>query len=147
MAVTVIRSPHPDVEIPDLPLHALVLAGAPGRGNRAAVVDGPTGRVLTYAQLAAGVRQTAAGLAARGFGKGDVFAVYAPNLPEYAVAFYGVSAAGGATTTVNPLYTAGELAAQLGDAGARFLLTTPPLLDRAIDAATRSGVEEVFVFV
>src|SRR6478672_10487076 len=146
MAVTVIRSPHPDVEIPDLPLHALVLAGAPGRGNRAAVVDGPTGRVLTYAQLAAGVRQTAAGLAARGFGKGDVFAVYAPNLPEYAVAFYGVSAAGGATTTVNPLYTAGELAAQLGDAGARFLLTTPPLLDRAIDAATRSGVEEVFVF-
>lgn len=146
MATTVIRSPHPDVEIPDLPLHELVLAGAAGRRNRAAVVDGPTGRALTYAQLAAGVRQMAAGLAARGFGKGDVFAVYSPNLPEYAVAFYGVSAAGGATTTVNPLYTAGELAAQLADAGARFLLTTPPLLDRAIDAATRSGVEEVFVF-
>lgn len=146
MAANVIRSPHPDVEIPDLPLHELVLAGAAGRGNRAAVVDGPTGRALTYAQLAAGVRQMAAGLAARGFGKGDVFAVYSPNLPEYAVAFYGVSAAGGATTTVNPLYTAGELAAQLADAGARFLLTTPPLLDRAIDAATRSGVEEVFVF-
>lgn len=146
MAATVIRSPHPDVEIPDLPLHELVLAGAAARGNRAAVVDGPTGRALTYAQLAAGVRQMAAGLAARGFRKGDVFAVYSPNLPEYAVAFYGVSAAGGATTTVNPLYTAGELAAQLADAGARFLLTTPPLLDRAIDAATRSGVEEVFVF-
>ena len=28
MAATVIRSPHPDVEIPDLPLHELVLAGA-----------------------------------------------------------------------------------------------------------------------
>ncbi|HEX5521907.1 MAG TPA: AMP-binding protein [Pedococcus sp.] len=146
MAATVIRSPHPDVEIPDLPLHELVLAGAAGRGNRAAVVDGPTGRALTYAQLAAGVRQVAAGLAARGFGKGDVFAVYSPNLPEYAVAFYGVSAAGGATTTVNPLYTAGELAGQLADAGARFLLTTPPLLDRAIEAVSRSGVEEVFVF-
>src|SRR5512135_3837043 len=88
----------------------------------------------------------AAGLAARGFGKGDVFAVYSPNLPEYAVAFYGVSAAGGATTTVNPLDTAGELATQLADAGARFLLTTPPLLDRAIEAATGSGVQEIFVF-
>jgi acyl-CoA synthetase (AMP-forming)/AMP-acid ligase II len=146
MATTVIRSPHPDVEIPDMALHDLVLAGAAERGNRAAVVDGPTGRALTYGQLAAGVRQMAAGLAARGFGKGDVFAVYSPNLPEYAVAFYGVSAAGGATTTVNPLYTAGELAVQLADAGARFLLTAPPLLDRAIEAATRSGVEEIFVF-
>ncbi len=146
MAATVIRSPHPDVEIPDLPLHELVLAGAADRGNSAAVIDGPTGRALTYGQLAAGVRQMAAGLAARGFGKGDVFAVYSPNLPEYAVAFYGVSAAGGATTTVNPLHTAGELATQLADAGARFLLTVPPLLDRAIEAATGSGVEEVFVF-
>jgi acyl-CoA synthetase (AMP-forming)/AMP-acid ligase II len=146
MAATVIGSPHPDVEIPDLPLHELVLAGAAERGNRAAVVDGPSGRTLTYGQLAAGVRQLAAGLAARGFGQGDVFAVYSPNLPEYAVAFYGVSAAGGAITTVNPLYTAGELATQLADAGARFLLTAPPLLDRAIEAATRSGVEEVFVF-
>src|SRR5512132_3528226 len=127
-------------------LHELVLAGAAERGNRAAVIDGPSGRALTYGQLAAGVRQLAAGLAARSFGKGDVFAVYSPNLPEYAVAFYGVSAAGGAITTVNPLSTAGELATQLADAGARFLLTTPPLLDRAIEAATRSGVEEVFVF-
>ncbi len=94
MAATVIHSPHPDVEIPDLPLHELVLAGAAERGNRAAVLDGPTGRALTYGQLAAGVRQMAAALAARGFGTGDVFAVYSPNLPEYAVAFYGVSAAG-----------------------------------------------------
>ena len=146
MAATIIRSPHPDVEIPDLPLHEMVLAGAAERGNRAAVVNGPTGRPLTYGRLADGVRQMAAGLAARGFGKGDVLAVYSPNLPEYAVAFYGVSAAGGATTTVNPRYTAGELATQLADAGARFLLTTPPLLDQAIEAATRSPVEEVFVF-
>ncbi|MGW2525393.1 AMP-binding protein [Streptomyces sp. NPDC001617] len=146
MEATVIRSPHPDVEVPDLPLHELVLAGAVERGNRAAVIDGPTGRTLTYGQLAAGVRQMAAGLTARGFGKGDMFAVYSPNLPEYAVAFYGVSAAGGATTTVSPLHTVGELGAQLADAGARFLLTTPPLLDRAIEAASRSGVEDVFVF-
>ena len=116
MAATVIRSPHPDVEIPDLPLHELVLAGAGEGATAPRLVDGPTGRTLTYAQLAAGVRQMAAGLAARGFGKGDVFAIYAPNLPEYAVAFYGVSAAGGATTTVNPLYTAEELAGQLTDA-------------------------------
>src|SRR6266496_2694376 len=142
---TVIRSPYPDVPIPDVSLHELVLADAAERGDRPALIDGPSGRTLTYGQLAAAVRRTAAGLAARGFRKGDVLAIYLPNVPEYAVAFYGVATAGGVTTTVNPLYTAQELASQLNDSRARFLLTAPPLLGRAGEAAGRSSVEEVFV--
>jgi acyl-CoA synthetase (AMP-forming)/AMP-acid ligase II len=146
MAGEVVLSPHPDVTIPDVPLHEFVLADAMGRADQAALIDGPSGRTLTYGQLAGGVRRVAAGLAARGLAKGDVFAIYSPNLPEYALAFYGVSAAGGVNTTVSPLYTTDELTRQLSDAGARFLLTVPPFLDKALDAAGRSGVEEVFVF-
>jgi acyl-CoA synthetase (AMP-forming)/AMP-acid ligase II len=145
MAGEIVLSPHPDVTIPDLPLHEFVLAGAMDRAGQAALIDGPSGRTLTYGQLAGGVRRVAAGLAARGFAKGDVFAIYSPNLPEYALAFYGVSAAGGINTTISPLYTTDELARQLVDARARFLLTVPPFLDKALEAAGRSGVEEVFV--
>jgi acyl-CoA synthetase (AMP-forming)/AMP-acid ligase II len=145
MAGEIVGSPHPDVTVPDLPLHEYVLADAPARADQQALVDGPSGRTLTYGQLAGGVGRVAAGLAARGFAKGDVFAIYSPNLPEYALAFYGVSAAGGTNTTVSPLFTADELARQLTDAGARFLLTVAPILDKALDAAGRSGVEEVFV--
>ena len=145
MAGEVVLSPHPDVTVPDLPLHEFVLADAIGRADQAALIDGPSGRTLTYGQLAAGVRRVAAGLAARGFAKGDVFAIYSPNVPEYALAFYGVSAAGGINTTISPLYTTDELTRQLSDAGARFLLTVPPFLDKALEAAGRSGVEEVFV--
>jgi acyl-CoA synthetase (AMP-forming)/AMP-acid ligase II len=146
MAGEIVLSPHPDVDIPVLPLHEYVLRDAMGRADQAALIDGPSGRTLTYGQLAGGVRRVAAGLAARGFAKGDVFAIFSPNLPEYALAFYGVSAAGGINTTVSPLYTADELARQLEDSGARLLLTVPPFLDKARDAAGRSGVEEVFVF-
>jgi acyl-CoA synthetase (AMP-forming)/AMP-acid ligase II len=145
MAGEVVISPHLDVSIPDLPLHEYVLADAMGRADQAALVDGPTGRTLTYGQLAGGVRAVAAGLAGRGFGKGEVFAIYSPNVPEYALAFYGVSAAGGINTTISPLYTTEELSRQLGDAKARFLLTVPPFLDKARQAAAASGVEEVFV--
>ncbi|HEV2872912.1 MAG TPA: AMP-binding protein, partial [Actinomycetota bacterium] len=67
------------------------------------------------------------------------------NVPEYAVAFYGVSAAGGVNTTISPLYTVDELVRQLTDARARFLLTVPPFLPKALEAAGRTGVEEVFV--
>src|SRR5215213_11730911 len=108
-----LRSPIPDVEIPDVPLSDFVLARAGELGDKPALIDAPTGRTITYAQLAESVRAVAAGLAERGFGKGDVFAHYAPNLPEYAVAFHAVASVGGVNTTVNPLFTADELTVQL----------------------------------
>jgi non-ribosomal peptide synthetase component E (peptide arylation enzyme) len=83
-----VRSPYPDVEIPDVPLTPFVLGGARTLGDKPALVDGPSGRLLTYAALAEAVDRLAAGLARRGFGRGDVFAIYSPNLPEYAVAFF-----------------------------------------------------------
>jgi acyl-CoA synthetase (AMP-forming)/AMP-acid ligase II len=145
MTSTIIRSPYPDVTVPELSLPELVLADAARRADKPALIDGPSGRTITYGQLLERSRLVAGGLAARGFGKGEVFAIYLPNLPEYAVAFYGVLLAGGTNTTINPLYTVEELTAQLNDADARYLLTIPPFLDKAIEAAGRSGVREVFV--
>jgi len=140
------NSTSPDVSIPDVSITEYVLRHAARLADEPALIDGPSGRTLSYAQVAAGVRRVAAGLARRGFRKGDVFAIYSPNLPEYGVAMLGVAALGGVTTTVNPLYTADELAKQLADCRARFLVTVPPFLDKAVEAAKRSGVEEVFVF-
>jgi acyl-CoA synthetase (AMP-forming)/AMP-acid ligase II len=114
--------------------------------EKPALIDGPTGRSVSYKQVAGGARKLAAGLAARGFEKGDVFAIYSPNLPEYALVFFGVALAGGVNTTVNPLYTAEELTHQLRDSGARFLITIPQFLANALEAAAASSVEEVFVF-
>jgi acyl-CoA synthetase (AMP-forming)/AMP-acid ligase II len=139
-----IRSPHPDVHVPDVPLTDFVLGDAAARGDRPAIVDAVSGAMLTYAQLSEDVDRCAAGLAARGLAPGEVVGIYAPNVPEYAVAFHGVARAGGTNTTVNALYTAGETAFQLRTAGARFLVTTPALADQAVEAARTAGLEEVF---
>jgi acyl-CoA synthetase (AMP-forming)/AMP-acid ligase II len=133
------------IEIPDTDVTSFVLEDAAQRGDRPALIDGPTGRTLTYEELLNGVRALAAGLAARGFVKGDVLAVHMPNLPEYAIVFHGVAAAGGRCTTVNPLYTAGELAHQLTDSGATMIVTVAPFLDIATEAAAKAGVDDVFV--
>ena len=127
----VIRSLFPDVAVPEVPLTDFVLARAAELGDKPALIDAPSGRMLTYAELVESVRAVAAGLAERGFGKGDVFAHYAPNLPEYAVAFHAVATVGGVNTTVNPLLTAEELATQLNDCGARLLMTVPEFLEKA----------------
>ena len=114
-------------------------------GDKPALIDGPTGRALSFSQFAGGVRKVATGLAGRGFRKGDVFALFAPNGPEWAVAFHAVATLGGVNTTINSLFTADDVAYQLKDSGARFLLTVPPFMDRALDAAERTGIDEVFV--
>jgi acyl-CoA synthetase (AMP-forming)/AMP-acid ligase II len=141
-----VRSPFPDVSIPEVSLPDFVLENAAELGRTPALIDGPSGRTITYEQLAGAVRSGAAGLAKRGFGKGDVFAIYSPNLPEYAIAFHAVASLGGVTTTANPLYTVDELTFQLKDSGAKYLLTVPPFLEPAADAAGRAGLSEVFVF-
>jgi acyl-CoA synthetase (AMP-forming)/AMP-acid ligase II len=141
----ILRSPDPDVEIPTSDVSSFVLERSAELGDEPALIDGPSGRELSYAELALSVRALAAGLAARGFGKGDVLGIYMPNLPEYAIAFHGACSAGGKCTTMNPLYTAGEVAHQLEDSGARMLLTIPALLEAAREAAGRAGVADVAV--
>ena len=140
------RSDLPATDGRAVPVPEFLFEHAARLGDKPALVDGPTGRTLTYRQLAGAVERVAAGLAARGFGKGDVLALSSPNLPEYAVAMYGAMAAGGVVTGANPLLTAGELAGQLADAGASILVTVPPFLDTAKAAAGRAGVGEVLVF-
>jgi acyl-CoA synthetase (AMP-forming)/AMP-acid ligase II len=142
----IFRSPYPDVEIPDIALPAFVLARAAALGNKPAMIDGPTGRTLSYADLARAVHQVAANLARRGFRKGDVFAIYSPNVLEYAVALHAVATLGGIASTANPLSTPRELALQLNDARAKSLVTIPELLDHALEATRQAPVKEVFVF-
>jgi acyl-CoA synthetase (AMP-forming)/AMP-acid ligase II len=142
----IIRSPYPEIELPHTPLTPFVLARARERGDKPALIDAESGRTITYRQLDEAVRRVAAGLVARGFRQGDVFAIYSPNIPEYAVAFHAASLAGGTLTTLNPVYTVEEAAHQLKDARAKYLLTVPALLERAKQAAAHAGVEEVFVF-
>ena len=130
---------------PDTDVTSFVLERAQELGDKPALIDGPTGRAVTYSELDQATRALAAGLAERGFGRGDCLCVYMPNLPEYAIAFHGVARAGGKASTANPLYTARELQHQLEDSGSKYLLTIPQFLDVASKAAEGAGVEEVFV--
>ncbi|WP_392532379.1 AMP-binding protein [Nostoc sp. C117] len=142
----IFRSSYADIFIPDRPLTEFVLDRAVELADKPAFIEGLTNRTVSYGQLASSIAKVASNLAARGFSKGDVLAIYSPNLPEYAIAFYAVATLGGITTTVNPSYTTQELAYQLNDAGAKYLLTIPELLEQALEAVAQSKIEEVFVF-
>src|SRR5690554_3242975 len=122
-------SPFEDIEIADVPVHQHVLGRARERGDRIAVVDGATGRAMTYGELAEEVEAVAAGLVAHGFQPGDVVALVAPNCPEYVIAFHATSMAGGTVTPVNPSYGVAEIAYQLRDSGAGMVFAAEGVVE------------------
>ncbi|HXV70796.1 MAG TPA: AMP-binding protein [Acidimicrobiia bacterium] len=141
----VFHSPAPDVQIPDTALTPYVFRKADRLADHVAVIDGPSGRSYTYAELFGAARKVAGGLVAAGMERGDVLAILLPNIPEYPLVFHGVALAGGTTTTINPTYTTGEISRQLNDSAARFLVTIELFLESALEAAASSGVETVYV--
>ena len=143
----VIRSPYPDIEIPDTPLVPFVLRRAAELGDKPAIIDAISGRGYSYAGLASAVRHVAAGLAAHGVRKGDVVGLVSPNTPDFAVVFYAIVSIGAICSTVNPIATAEEIGAQFADSEAILLFTIPELYDKC-EAASRlaATVREIVVF-
>lgn len=141
----VFTSNLPDVEIPTgISITDFTLRMADELGDKPAIIDGPSGRTQSYAELKSGIQLLAGGLAARGFGPGHTLGLMAPNIPEYASFFHGAAYAGGTVTTINPTYTASEVQHQLHDSGASILVTISMFLDVAREAAVGTKVEEIF---
>ena len=132
------RSPYPDITVPNKSLYDMVLGGAAQRGDAKAMADGISGRTISYKELLHDIRRVAAGLAARGIGKGDVVSLWSPNLPEWPVAFFGAIRIGAIVHTSNPVSTPEELAFQLADGNAKILITVNALSEKARAAVAES---------
>ncbi len=143
--MTIYPSPYPPVPDPGGTITERVFRDHAGHEGDPALIDGPTGRVLTFGALREGVMRFAGGLAQRGYGPGAVVAILAPNIPEYATVFHAVAWAGGTLTTINPTYTPAEVRHQLTDSGAQLLVTIPQFLDTAKDSVAGTGVREIAV--
>ena len=141
----IFTSPHPSITIPNVSLTDFVFQHAEQFGDKLAIIEGQTGRSYTYKQLVTSIRRLAAGFAGLGLKKGEVLAIYSPNLPEYAIAFHAAVMLGGVVTMVPPLFADDEIKTQLRDSGAKFLLTIPELQSKAREAAAYANVEKIIV--
>ena len=134
-------SPFPDVEIPGVSIYDDLFADlSADDAARIALIDPATGAETSYGALKAQVDAFAGALAARGVGTDTVLGLLCPNVPAFATVFHGILRAGATVTTINSLYTAGEIEKQLRDAGASWLITVSPLLGAAQQAAEAVGI-------
>jgi long-chain acyl-CoA synthetase len=101
--------------------------------------------VLTYADLDEQSARAAAFLRASGVQPGDRVAIMMPNVPEFAVVYYGILRAGAVVVPMNPLLKEREVAYYLGDSEARPIFAWHGCADEARAGAVRAGVAPVVV--
>ncbi|MFO7165821.1 MAG: AMP-binding protein [Mycolicibacterium hassiacum] len=87
-----------------------------------ALVDVPSGRRWTYAELNTEIDLVARGLLAAGIATGDRVGIWAPNCPEWVILQYATAKVGAILVTVNPAYRSHELEYVLRHAGIRLLV-------------------------
>ena len=87
-----------------------------------ALVDVPSGRRWTYAELDAEVDLVARALIASGIRQGDRVGIWAPNCAEWTILQYATAKIGAILVTINPAYRTHELAYVLQHSGVRLLV-------------------------
>jgi len=138
-----IASPFPDVDVPNQTVFEFLFGAITEDELLApALTDGASGAVTTYGELLSQIDAVAGALTARGLRVGDVVALHSPNSSMFAAVLHGVLRAGGTVTTVNALYTAEDVAKQLLDSGAVFIVTVSALFPQAKSAATRAAIPD-----
>jgi fatty-acyl-CoA synthase len=106
---------------------------------REALVDVPTGRRWTYAQLDADTDTVGVGLLALGINAGDRVGIWAPNCAEWVVLQYATAKIGAILVNINPAYRSHELAYVLRQSGTKLLVSA----ERFRTSDYRGMIEEV----
>jgi long-subunit acyl-CoA synthetase (AMP-forming) len=89
----------------------------------------------------------AAGLRRAGLKRGERVLLFSGNTIFFPVVIVGTIMAGGIFTGANPTYVPRELAYQLKDSGAKFLITADASLDTALEATREIGMDESRIFL
>jgi acyl-CoA synthetase (AMP-forming)/AMP-acid ligase II len=143
----IFKSKYEDVDVPHVSVGEFMLDRISKFGNKPALIDSASGSTITFNALVLLIKQFAKGIQQYGFKQHEVFCIYSPNIIYFPVVFQGVLLAGGTVTTANPLYTAEELAHQLSDSKANYLITISMFVDKAKEAMKIAGLNPKHLFV
>ncbi len=108
------------VEAPAEPVWSLLDRAAQAFPRRAALHY--YGTNLSYRELREQADAFAAGLGVVGVRKGDRVALYLVNSPQFVIAYFGILKAGATVVPVSPVYSSSELAFQIKDSGASYIV-------------------------
>ncbi|KAK7529523.1 putative 4-coumarate-CoA ligase [Phyllosticta citribraziliensis] len=139
---------HCDIPLVDLPTHVFGGPSSPLPKNKSFIdAERPERYYLSYEDFRLWSKRVALGFQRAGLKQGDRVLLYSGNSIFFPVVMMGVIMAGGVFTGANPSYVARELAYQLQDSGARFLICAEGSLPTGLEAAKSVGMDKSNIFV
>lgn len=112
-------------------------------GDNDAIVDLPSGRTWTYRQLNQRALRAAKGLVALGLAPGSHVALWAPNIPRWLIAWFGMAKAGLVLTSVETSLGAEQVEYLLNQSGCSTLLMAPGIKGREFEDTLASICPEL----
>jgi long-chain acyl-CoA synthetase len=103
------------------------------------------GAGVTYEMLGDGASRVAGLLRDRGLEPGDRVGIMLPNVPYFAIVYYGVMRAGGVVVPMNVLLKPREVSFYLFDSGAKHVFAWHEFADPAQEGADEAGAEVIVV--
>jgi long-chain acyl-CoA synthetase len=100
---------------------------------------------VSYSMLDQGSAAVAGLLKSKGFEVGDRVGIMLPNVPYFALIYYGVLRAGGIVVPMNPLLKGREVAYYLKDPGAKIMFGWKDFAEEAKTGSEKEGAELIVV--
>ena len=135
--------PIPDCSLPSFLFGSASHTEQPQLANKKAYIDAayPDTQYFTRKGFKLWSQRFALGLTRMpGFKRGDRVLVFSGNNLGFPVAFMGILMAGGIFTAANPTFVSRELANQLRDSEAAYVLCAEASLDTVVEAAKAIGL-------
>ncbi|KAI9249131.1 hypothetical protein BDA99DRAFT_608756 [Phascolomyces articulosus] len=150
--MVVFKSNFPAIPLPDIDVYTFLLSenefNTQYSHDRKVVIDGPTGRSLSYGQVRNLATRMAAGWQDKvGLKKGDIVASFAPNQYDHIVVYLSLLGANVTVTPGNPTYTEAEFTHQISNSGAKALVTVPALLPVLTKVCAKVGIPKERIFL
>jgi 4-coumarate--CoA ligase len=142
----IVKSRWSDVKIPEMNLADFVWEDIEHNAANTALVCGMTGRSYSFAMAHGLSRKFGSALLRMGAKRGDVIGLVLPNIPEFPIVFMGTVGVNMTVTTMNPTYRPEEIARQMENSGARFIVTIGMFVENIKQSCDiYTGVEKIIV--
>ena len=145
--MVVYKSPYPLLDIPETNILSYIFPSRQEPSDKPIWIDAKEpSHSLSPRQGLKWIKRLGALLEQLQIPRGEAVMIFTPNHIFVPVAYLGIVGAGRVFSGANPIYTVAEVEYQIRNTGTRLILAHPSLVETAVEAGRRAGLDKSRIF-